>query len=305
MVASPGCGQGTVKNKHTSVLPEACGVVLVPSLALCQSWGYEVLEEADPHPQLPPSSEDRGFLVLCPQPQNGSPQADTLPRPRSGQVAPTLPLPLLLPGWGTWGPSVSVVCVCVAPGPEGCCTGMLCPPGSVHIVKSNCLKAVVLGFVFFPPFLLHPTIPSWKGGAGCSRPQFRCWQHSDPSLLLLFDSFFFHSSLSLEGDRAVWPGTQRRDRVGDGPTPCWSRSHVQPRGWGLVESGCFGEPHVPPVEERPYLQPWPAQHSLAPSTASGFRGAEEVPGVLGCAAGFAGSWRGSGGCSPPSQLGPS
>lgn len=133
----------------------------VPAPASCQDWGQQVLEEDGPHFWLLPSSKDRGFLVLCPQSQSGSPQADTLPRPCSGQAAPALPTsPAAWPG--DMGPLVSVVCVRVSPGPEGRCTGMLCLLGSVHTVKSNCLKAVVLGFVFFPRFFPIPLYPVGK-----------------------------------------------------------------------------------------------------------------------------------------------
>lgn len=255
--------------------------MLIPAPASCQGWGHQVQEEDGPHSWLLPSSEDRGFLVLCPQPQSGSPQADTLPRPRSGRATPAVPPPLPLPGWGTWGPSVSVVCVRVAPGPEGCCKGMLCLLGSVHTVKSNCLKAVVLGFVFFPRFFPLPLYPVGKEALAALgstvAPACSCLTHFSSTLCCVWKE---------SGPR----GTAHSAGTGwvDGPTPHPPQSHMKPRDWGLVGSGCFGEPHIPPVEELPagcsYLQPRPAWHSRAPSTAgahSGSSGAEEVPGGVG------------------------
>lgn len=105
---------------------------------------------------LLPSTRGQGLSgPLLPQPQSGSPQADALPRPCSSRAAPALSPPLPAAWPGEHGGDVGLGCVCVSVSHQalrGCCTGMLCLPGSVHSVKSNCLKAVVLGFVFFPCF---------------------------------------------------------------------------------------------------------------------------------------------------------
>lgn len=114
--------------------------------------GLQALEEAGSAPGCSAVPEVRGFLVLCFQPPSGSPRADALPRPRTAGLPQRSPR---CPAGEHGGGHQSRLCVCVSvshPAPWGCCTGMLCPPGSVHTVKSNCLKAVVLGFVFFPQF---------------------------------------------------------------------------------------------------------------------------------------------------------
>lgn len=115
-----------------------------------------------------PAPQDRGFLVLCPpQPRCGSPRATSLPRPAAAPAVPPHPCPPpSLPGQGSAG-GVPSVCGSLRrvrarashPALRGRCTGMLCPPGSVHTVKSNCLKAVVFGFCFLPPVPSHPPCP--------------------------------------------------------------------------------------------------------------------------------------------------
>lgn len=203
--------------------------MLVPAPASCQGWGLQVLEEDGPHSWLLPSSEDRGFLVLCPQPQSGSLQADTLPRPCSGRAVPALPLPLPLPGWGTWGPSVSVVRVRVPPGLEGRCTGMLCLLGFVHTVKSNCLKAVVLGFVFFPRFFPIALYPVGKEALAALGPG----SGASSTVSSACSCCLTHFSSTV---CCVWKETGPRGLAHsagtgwfDGPTPPSSQSHMQPR----------------------------------------------------------------------------
>lgn len=98
---------------------------------------------------------------------------------------------------------------------------------------------------------------------------------------------------------------------GDGAALHPSQSHLQPRDWGLVGSGCFGEPPIPPWRRVPLAAPTsspgrPGRARLQHGRGhSGSSGAEQVPGGAGGATGFADRWRGLGGCSPPSQLGPS
>lgn len=157
--ASPGRGQSPAEEQaHLGSARGTWGSAGSPPS--CQGSGHQALEEASPCSQLLPSARGQGLSgPLLPQPQSGSPQADALPRPRSSRAAPSslLASPRCPAGGaragGGGGPSVSV-CLCVSvshPALRGRCTGMLCPLGSVHTVKSNCLKAVVLGFVFFPP----------------------------------------------------------------------------------------------------------------------------------------------------------
>lgn len=125
-----------------------------------------------------PAPQDRGFLVLCPpQPRCGSPRAGSLPRPAAAPALPTIPArrhPFQAGGVPGGVPSVCgslrrVRARASHPALRGRCTGMLCPPGSVHTVKSNCLKAVVFGFCFLSPVPSHPpgpfpspTLPGWR-----------------------------------------------------------------------------------------------------------------------------------------------
>lgn len=163
---------------------------------------------------------------------------------------------------------------------------MLCLLGSVHTVKSNCLKAVVLGFVFFPRFFpipLYPTLPehtwnqcgssgpppSWKGGAGCSRPGSGAGSTVAPACSCCLTHFSSTLCCVWKGPGPRGPAHSAGTRWVDGPAPHPAQSPTQPRERGLAGSGCFGEPHIPPVEECPagcsYLQPRPARTAGLPA----------------------------------------
>lgn len=143
-----------------------------------------------PTPGCSPALRTGAFWSSAPSPRAALPRP-TLPRPRSGRAAPALPQLSRCPAGGQGGHR-SQLCVRVTPGPEGRCTGMLCLLGSVHTVKSNCLKAVVLGFVFFPCFFPIPLYPVGKkalaalgpgSGAGSTlAPACSCLTHFSSTL---------------------------------------------------------------------------------------------------------------------------
>lgn len=262
----------------------------------CGSSSHPPCAEALPRPQAEPSEEQAHLLRLChrhlgparPAPRlqaleeaGSAPGCSPLQCPGTGAfwssasspgAAPPGPMlylgpaqpgcPSARPG-GTGGPSVSVVCVCVSvshPAPWGCCTGMLCPPGSVHTVKSNCLKAVVLGFVFFPQFSpipftqlerRHWLLSALVGGGR---------QRGGRSRLSLFDHC--HSPLGCQCKQAGLCGSTA-------PHPL--RVLVQPPGRGLEGSGCWGSP-------APHRR---ASCQLLPLGCSMGRGARAGQGVLG------------------------
>lgn len=284
----------------------------VPLQPCTRAGGTRSWRKMVPTPGCSPAPRTGAFWSSAPSPRAALPRPTLYLGPAAAGPPLLPPPPLPLPSRGTWGPSVSVVCVRVAPGPEGRCTGMLCPLGSVHTVKSNCLKAVVLGFVFFPRFFPIPLYPVGKEALAALGPGSGAGSMVAPACSCCLT----HFSATL---RCLWK------EMG----PC-GPAHSAGTGWVMDPprthhratcSHGAGDRRGRGALESPTSHPWRSAPLAAPTSSLGRPGTAWLParpgptaapaaqrkclGVLGGATGFAGSRRGSGGCSPPSQLGPS
>ncbi|XP_017925340.2 uncharacterized protein LOC108639112 [Manacus vitellinus] len=123
-----------------------------------------------PAPGCSPAPRTGAFWSSAPSPRAALPGPMLYLGPAAAGPPQLSPLSCC-PAGGTWGPWVSVVCVCPCrTRPRGPLYGDALPAGLCTYCKKQLFESCCFGFCFLSPFLPHPTVPSWKGGSGSLGP---------------------------------------------------------------------------------------------------------------------------------------